>query len=70
MEINKLKEERIKREISVEDIATLLNIKPVTYYQYENGSRTVPEDIAKEISRIFEIDEKDIFLPNRYSIRK
>lgn len=67
---NKLREERIKRNITIDEFANLLGLNKISYYQYENGTRTVPADVVKEISKKLNKKEEDIFLPTRYSIRE
>ena len=48
----------------------MLGINKVSYYQYETGARTIPADIATQISKKLNIPTEDIFLPSRYSIRE
>ena len=65
-----MREERLKRNMTIDEFANQLGINKVSYYQYENGSRTVPADVVKEISKKLNKKEEDIFLPTRYSIRE
>lgn len=67
MSIKKLREEK---GISQIKMAEILKIPVSTYNVYENGNRRVPEEIARNISRILDVEIKDIFLPVTFTISK
>lgn len=58
---NKLREERIKRNMTIDEFANLIGLNKISYYQYENGTRTVPADVVKDISKKLNKKEEDIF---------
>ena len=65
-----MREERLKQNKTIDEFASLLGVNKVSYYQYETGARSVPVEVAKEISEKLNINEEEIFLPYRYSIRE
>lgn len=67
---NRLREERLKQNKTIDEFANLLGVNKVSYYQYETGTRSVPAETAKEISEKLNISEDEIFLPFRYSVRE
>ena len=48
----------------------MLGINKVSYYQYETGTRTIPANVVKQISKKLNKKEEEFFLPSRYSIRE
>lgn len=67
---NKLREERLKHNKTIDEFADMLGINKVSYYQYETGTRTIPANVVKQISKKLNKKEEEFFLPSRYSIRK
>lgn len=61
---------RKNKNINQTKMAKMLNIPVPTYNMYENGNRKVPEDIAKNIAKILEVDVEDIFLPATFTVSK
>lgn len=67
---NKLiKDMRIERGLTQEDMAEKLGISNVAYHLYETGKRNIPQDKAEKIAHIFEMKISDIFLPSTFSTR-
>lgn len=67
MSIKKLREDK---GISQIEMAERLEIPVSTYNVYENGNRKVPEEIARNIANILNVEVKDIFLPATFTISK
>lgn len=57
----RLKEERIRHKLSVEDIADSLGISESFYYKIESGIRNPTIDLAKKIAKIFNLNVDDLF---------
>lgn len=58
------------KNISQIEMAQKLNLPVSTYNVYENGNRKVPEEIARNIARILDVEVEDIFLPATFTIGK
>lgn len=67
MSIKKLRE---NKGISQMEMAEKLKIPVSTYNVYENGNRKVPEEIARNIAEILNVEIKDTFLPATFTISK
>ncbi len=59
--MEKLKELRIKNNYSYEKMAKLLNISKPYYWQIENKKRRLSYSLAKKIANIFKLKPDDIF---------
>lgn len=66
----KLAEKRQKKNLTQEQMATLLGIATSTYNQYENSQRGIPTEIVKKISKILDIEAAEFFLPSKFTISK
>lgn len=66
---SRLKEIREKNNITINEMAEMLDVHRVTYYKYETGERSIPNDIAYKICGILNVTYDDIFLPTRVTIR-
>lgn len=67
---NKLRDIRESNNSTIDEFSKMLGINKISYYQYETGARTIPANIATQISKKLNIPTDDIFLPSRYSIRE
>ena len=47
--------------MTIDEFANLLGLNKISYYQYENGIRTVPADVVKDISKKLNKKEEYIF---------
>ncbi|MGL4742302.1 MAG: helix-turn-helix transcriptional regulator [Sarcina sp.] len=61
MKLEKLKEERIKKNITQKDMADLLKITKSTYCRKENGSIVFKLDEVKLIQDYLKLNKEDIF---------
>ena len=59
--MNYLKELRLKKGLSYEDMANKLQISKAYYWQIEHKNRRLSYEMAKEISKIFNLKPDDIF---------
>ena len=55
--------------MTIDEFANLIGLNKISYYQYENGTRTVPAEVVKEISKKLNKKEEDFFA-TRYSTRE
>ena len=51
----RLKELRLKNNLTQKEIADYLNIKQNTYSQYENGKRQVPTEIYMRLADYYDV---------------
>ncbi len=65
-----LSEVRIEMGYTQDDMSKLLGIGTSTYNQYETGARSVPADVAIEISKILDISVNEFFLPAKFTLSK
>lgn len=70
MKRQSISELRRAKNITQIEMAQKLNIAVSTYNTYENGSRKVPQKIAREIAKVLGVDVLDIFLPATFTISK
>ncbi|GHU73923.1 hypothetical protein FACS1894188_00700 [Clostridia bacterium] len=62
---HKVRQIRQKNNITVAEMANLLNLKSVyAYYKKEQGVRRFSLEEARKISELFEMDIDDIFFEN------
>lgn len=61
MNMNKLKELRIKKHLNYEQMAKLLHISKAYYWQIENHKRRLFYKQAIEIANIFKLKPDEIF---------
>lgn len=61
---NKLKELRLSKKLTQQEVANLLGITQRAYQNYERGRRTPSLKTAIELSKIFNCDIETIFLKN------
>ena len=59
--MKKLKDLRIKKNIKVKEMATLLNISEPFYSQIENNQRTLTYKMAKKIASLLGVKPDDLF---------
>lgn len=64
-----IKDMRIEKGFTQEEMAEKLGISNVAYHLYETGKRNIPQDKAEKIAHIFDMKINDIFLPSTFSIR-
>lgn len=57
----KLKKLRKEKNLTVTDVARILNITPAYYSQIENKKRRLFYDMAVKISNVFDMKPDDIF---------
>lgn len=50
---------RLKSGRTFEDVADLLDIKPITFYAYEKGTRKMPITIFKKLCLLYNVDMKE-----------
>lgn len=60
----KLKELRLEKEYSYQDMANLLQVSKSFYWQIEHNNRRLSYELAKNISAIFGLKPDDIFYEN------
>ena len=56
----KIKTVRITKGIKVVDVAKKLGLTSMAIYHYENGKRRIPITTLKELSKIYEVDIKEL----------
>ncbi len=61
MNMRKLKQLRLKRKFTYEDMASMLNISKTFYWQLENNKRRLIYKQAVAIAKIFELKPDDVF---------
>ncbi len=59
--MKKLKELRIKNNLTYQTMGDLLGISKVFYWQLENNKRRITYDMAYKIAKIFETKPDNIF---------
>lgn len=59
--MNKLKELRIKNNLTIEKMAKLVGISYTYYWQIENKKRNLYYSLAIKISKVFNLKPDDIF---------
>ena len=59
--MNKLKELRKLHNITIKQMAKLINISPTYYWQIENNKRNLYYVLAIKISKVFNLKPDDIF---------
>lgn len=59
--MRKLKQLRLKRKFTYEDMASMLNISKTFYWQLENNKRRLIYKQAVAIAKIFELKPDDVF---------
>ena len=59
--MKKLKELRLKNNLTVVEISKLIGISPTYYWQIENKDRRLYYELAVKISKIFKLKPDDIF---------
>lgn len=62
--MNKLKELRIKNNLTVEKMAKLVGISYTYYWQIENGKRSLYYSLAIKIAKVFNLKPDNIFFDN------
>lgn len=60
--MNKLQKLRTKHNISIKEMADLLNISYTYYWQIENKKRNLYYNLAIKIAKVFKLKPDDIFL--------
>ncbi|CAK7037544.1 MAG: hypothetical protein EUB_02616 [Eubacterium sp.] len=65
-----LAEVRAESGYTQEEMSKALGIGISTYNQYETGARNIPVDKVKRISSILNIEEKDFFVPLKFTLSK
>lgn len=68
--IKSIEQLRKAKNISQVEMAQILELPVSTYNVYENGNRKVPEQIAKKIAKVLNVEVKDIFLPATFTVSK
>lgn len=64
-----LKELRTDHRMTLDEMAELIGTTKTAYFYYENGSRKVPAEVAHTLSKFFNVEVEDIFLPSTFSLR-
>lgn len=59
--LDKLRDLRVKNNLTYQDMADKLDICKAYYWQIENGNRNLYYDLAKKIAKIFDLKPDDIF---------
>jgi putative transcriptional regulator len=59
--LNKLKNIRIKNDLTYDDMAKLLHISKTFYWQIENGKRRIYYQKTIEIAKIFNLKPDELF---------
>lgn len=65
-----VKTARIESGLSIEEAASQLGIPAGYLSQIENGLRGVDPLRAEKISKLYQREKEQIFLPSRYAIRE
>lgn len=65
-----LKKARLETGMTQEVMAKMLDVAVSTYNQYENGNRSIPNDIAEKMSEILGKPIDSIFLPKNFTVSK
>jgi len=50
---------RLKNGRTFEDVADLLDIKSITFYAYEKGTRKMPITVFKKLCLLYNVDMKE-----------
>lgn len=58
--MNKLKEKRLEKNLTLNEVGKMLNLKPNTISQYENAKRKVSINIAKRLAEIYQCKIDDL----------
>ena len=61
---------RKEKGFTQQELADQLGVSAVSIHNYESGKRLIPYDKAVVLSRILEVPMNEIFLPQKFSIRK
>lgn len=61
IDMNKLQKLRVEKNITIKEMADLLNISYTYYWQIENKKRNLYYSLAIKISKIFHLKPDDIF---------
>lgn len=64
-----LKQLRLAKEISQQDMAKMLGYTPTSYNKIENGERNLPARKALMAAKILDCSLDDIFLPSSFPKR-
>lgn len=59
--MKKLKELRLKNNLSIVEMSRLIGISPTYYWQIENKDRRLYYELAVKISKVFKLKPDDIF---------
>ena len=59
--MKKLKELRIKNNLTVIEISKMVGISPTYYWQIENKKRRMYYELAKKIAQVFKLKPDDVF---------
>ena len=59
--MKKLKDLRIKNNLTIKEMANLVGLSPTYYWQIENKKRRLYYEIAKRIAKIFNKKPDEIF---------
>ncbi|MDD2518371.1 MAG: helix-turn-helix transcriptional regulator [Bacilli bacterium] len=59
--MNKLQEQREKKNLTFREMANILNISKTYYWQLENNKRRLSYDMAVKIANIFNLKPDDLF---------
>ena len=59
--MKKLKELRLKNNLSIIEMSRLIGISPTYYWQIENKDRRLYYELAVKISKVFKLKPDDIF---------
>ena len=63
---------RIRKEkgITQEVMAERIGVAASTYCQFETGARTLTAETAQKICTVLEVEERQLFVPIRFKVRK
>lgn len=59
--MNKLQQQREKKNLTFREMANILNISKTYYWQLENNKRRLSYDMAVKMANIFNLKPDDLF---------
>ena len=63
-----LKELRVKKNLTQQDMAEKLGVSISAYNMYENGARAIPSAIGAKIAQILGKQVNSLFLPTKFML--
>lgn len=65
MELHKLKELRLEKGMSCQEVASKIGVTKSYYWMIERGDRRLTYELAVNIASVFQLQPDDIFLTSK-----